>query len=231
MSVFGGGIPFFDFTVDPPARAIGVGGIPFWGGSAAEGDTYFDNDPWFLAWIAGKKVPGKSTVSSGAVVRLDFDEKKAKGRHGAALTLQGVKAGPFDLNVEIWTQDQHGALLDLIDFLWVVPGKKTKINEIAVSIYHPALAYVKVYQAALIGIDPPKDGSFDGAKVVTFHFRWSLLPGNRNVTDTVKAAAPTVAPPLAASEIPKSATPPKPSSTRADLGPKGPKTPPAGGSD
>jgi hypothetical protein len=209
--------------------SVGVGGIPFWGGSAAEGDTYFDDDPWFLAYIGGIKVPGKSTISSGAVVRLDFDEKKAKGRHGATLTLLGVKAGPFDINVEIWTQEQHEKLLDLIDVIWAVPGKKTKLAALAVSVYHPALAYVKVYQATLIGVDPPKDGSFDGAKVIAFHFRWSII-ANKNATVTVKPA-PTVVQPLRATEIPKSATPPKPSSTRGDLGPKGPKTPPAGGSD
>lgn len=211
--------------------SVGAGAIPFWGGSAAEGDTYCDKDPWYLAWIAGIKVPGKATVSPGGVARLDFQENKAKGRHGSDILIQGYKPGPFDINVEIWTADQHEKLLDLIDNLWTTPKKKTKLSGIALDIYHPALAYVKVYRGALIGVDPPKDGSFDGAKVIRFAFRESVLPDGKNATKKVDHTPSVAAPLKKGVPAPKGATPARPSADRKNLGPKGQKAPPAGGSD
>lgn len=209
--------------------SVGVGSIPFWGLPGAEGPTYFDDDPWALAWIAGIKVPGKSTVSSSAVARLDFQDNKAKGKHGSDILIQGYKPGPFEVNVEIWTPDQHAAMLDLIDIVWTTPKKKAKLSGIALDIYHPALAYVKVYRAALVGVDPPKDGSADGVKVIRFSFRESVLPG-KNATKKV-TNTPSVVQPLADRSAPKSGVPPKPSRDRKDLGPSGPKRAPAGGSD
>lgn len=210
---------------------VGVGSIPFWGLPGSEGPTYFDDDPWLLAWIAGIKVPGKTTVSASSVARLDFQDNKAKGRHGSDILIQGYKPGPFDLNVEIWTPEQWTAMLDLIDQVWVTPKKKTKLSGIAVDVYHPALASVKIYRAALIGIDPPKDASTDGIKLVRFTFRESVLPDRKNATKKVGPSVSVVQPLADRNATPKSAAPQLPSKDRKDLGPGGPKKPPAGGSD
>lgn len=209
---------------------IGVGSIPFWGLPGNEGPTYFDDDPWLLAWINGIKVPGKATVSTSSVARLDFQDNKAKGRHGSDILILGYKPGPFDINVEIWTPEQHAAMLDLIDIVWTTPKKKAKLSGLALDVYHPALAYVKIYRAALIGVDPPKDASIDGSKIIRFVFRESVLPDGKDATKKVSHTPPVV-PPLADRSGPKSAAPPKPSQDRKDLGPGGPKKPPAGGSD
>lgn len=209
-----------------------MAGSPFWGGSAAEGETFLYNEPWFLGWIAGRPLPGKTTVSPGTVASLDFEDKKAKGRHGSNITIYGYKPGTYDLSCEIWTADQHTAIQAVIDAVWTVPKKKAKISELGLTVHHPALAEVKIFSGVLIGVDPPKDGgSLEGAKVYRFRFREFVPPSKDNATKTAKASAVTVAEPLRKDQAPKNAAPPRPSTVRADLGPRGPKTPPGGGSD
>lgn len=206
-----------------------MGRVAFWGGASAEGPTYLNEDPWSVGWIAGRQLPGITTITGSGIASLQIDNKKGKGRDGSAITIVGYDPKPFNMNVEIWTSDQNDALLDLIDAIWTRPTKKSKLAEVAVQVHHPALDYVHISTAVLIGVEPPKRGSVDGMMLVVFRMHESVLPAKKNSTKTVKGSANDI--PLAPNLGPKNGTPEKPSSDKKQLGPKGPPADPGEGSD
>ncbi len=214
---------------------------PTWnsGGTA----PLYSSDPWRTGTIAGKRLPGDVTIADG-LVEIGVDNKKPDGKDGGQIVVKGYRPGPFDIVVEVCTDEQGQLLKSIIDEVWTKPKKKSKVSEVAVDVYHPALEFVNVTPSCVLkGISFPRPGSIEGSKVVTFKCLENVPAGKKNKT---KKAGPSVSvvPSLrktpspngeafagSSHSAPTNATPPKPSTVKKNLGPKGPRTPPAAGND
>jgi hypothetical protein len=86
------------------------------------GETVSD-DPWDTVELDGKKMPGVCEVKG--LAQLEVDQKKGKGRNGAALTISGYLPGPFEIVCTVWTPDQWTHLQRILDDVWNDPPKKS----------------------------------------------------------------------------------------------------------
>ena len=184
----------------------------------------FASHPWDIAFIGGDPVPGLCEVLDG-LTEIGIDNKNPDGKDGSSLTVKGYRPGPFIIACTVWTEEQWGHLQALIDKFWRRPTKRTKVDKVAVSVAHPALDLYGINSGALIGCTFPKDGRFEGSKVIQFKFEENVPPKGPRVTKT--ASDPKVVKKLRqdASE-PKNGAPLPPSSNRKNLGPGGPRPAP-----
>lgn len=228
--------------------------VAFWGNGSHIGKL-FSGDPWDTVVIGGMKLPGLCEVRG--LAQLELDKKKPKGSNGVTLTVTGYEPGPFEITCTVWTSEQWDWLQDWINKFWALPRKsrpttvekkvrtgsnpdgspkiskvssKNKASQVALQIEHPALAVLGISSCVVQAVSIPEPGSFEGSKVVKIKVVEHVLP-NGTVTKTAKGTANNVA--LAKELRPKEKgeAPLMPSKERADLGPKGPRPAPAGGSD
>lgn len=231
-----------------------MAGAPFWGGASAEGPT-FAEDPWDIVFIGGDPLPGLCEVK--AMAALEVDKKKTKGSNGVTITIQGLQPQPFEVTVRVWTQDQWDFLQAWIDKFWNEPvnapppftKKKVKTGtdangapqfrevrtptrkpQVKLEISHPSLSAIGITTCVLLGVPTLDDGSEVGVKICRIRFFDGRLSDKKNATKTAKGAiAVTVHEDVRNTS--KASTPAKPSTDRTNLGPKGPKPTPGGGSD
>lgn len=200
----------------------------FWN-SGGFGDTFCQH-PWGLAKIAGFKVAGICDVRGKSVTGIEIDSAKVKGRDGTRITVQGYKDGEFDIIAKVWVKEQWDSIEHLKEIILVRPQKKAKLADIAMEVHHPALDFVNISQAVLLGISPPEDGPEIGAKLVRFRMREFSPPGKKKVTKKAKGASVGVIKPIASGIKPHNAGPEKPSADpKKNLGPAGQPAPPASG--
>jgi len=200
--------------------------IPFWSkegvaeafgtkqGATSDG-AIFSTDPWDVATLAGKKLPGICKVDGAPT--LAFEKKKQGGVDGAIITVNGYLPGPIEIECTIWHEAQWTYLQSVAPELWTKPNKKkTKGSELARPIYHPALALWGINNAVVIGVTPPKDGPVPDTKVIKFKCLEWVAVTNDNKTKTVK---PSAVVPLAPQYNPaRNKVPPKPSTTAVQPG-------------
>jgi len=200
--------------------------------------------PWDTATIDGHQLPGICRVMDG-MTKIGIDLKKPDGKDGSTITVKGYRPGPFELSVSVWTKTQWDALTTVLDAIWRRPQKKAKgkthVSDIAVPIFHPALALYGISSCAIQGVTFPSDGPFDGAKTVKIKCLENVPPGPKKQTKTA-ASKTGLAPSFSAAqsivdangnEVVQStvnSTPTPPSKNRKSLGPGGPAPTPANGS-
>jgi len=169
-------------------------------------------------------MPGECDVLDG-LTEIGIDNKNPDGKDGSSLTVKGYRPGPFIIACTVWTEEQWGYLQALIDKVWRRPTKRTKVDQVAISVAHPALDLYGSNSGALIGCTFPKEGKFDGSRVIQFKFEENVPPKGPRVTRT--ASNPKTHPKTTqADNEPKNGTPRSPSSNRKNLGPGGPKPAP-----
>jgi hypothetical protein len=219
----------------PLVQSVGPagGGVPFWGlnkyGTSENEGPLFADDPWSSFWLGTRQLPGECSISQSQVARLEVNKKKGKGIDGARITVSGYDPREFSVVCQIATPAQLAELEDIYDVYWVVPGKVRNLTQIAVSVYHPGLAMLKIYAAVLVGISIPVDGKIEGAKNVTFTFQESTLPTVKNVTKSNSAPAPGEDPRKPSSESLQNSSPDPPESINDNMSTDGPLYTPASG--
>jgi hypothetical protein len=176
-----------DLTVGPAG-----GGQPMWGlndqGFSSSDAPLFSTDPWDVFWLGTRKLPGECDIVPGGVAAVEVNVKKGKGTSGARVTLAGYAPKQFQVTCEICTDDQWAELQDIIDVYWTTPNKASNLTQIAVSVFHPNLAWIKIYSAVLVGVTPLVRGkSGEGFKMTTLTFQENAQPTKKNVT---KSAGP-----------------------------------------
>lgn len=230
-----------------------MAGAEFWGNAAAEGPTFAPH-PWDIVFI-GDPLPGICEVKG--IAQLELDKKKQKGTNGLTLTVTGYQPSPFEVAVLLWTQEQWEFMQAWIDKFWITPQKerpqftttkkrtgsnkdgtpiftsvttKNRAPQVAVDISHPALAAIGIASCTVQGISIPEAASAEGTKTIKIKVVENRPSEKKTVVKTARASVNV---PLDRALRPKekSGTPEKPSADRANLGPNGPKTPPASGSD
>jgi hypothetical protein len=218
-----------------------MGSVPFWNtptqglASAASlppggtGETYSSNR-WGTGWIAGLQIPGVVEVRGKSVTGIEIDTAKAKGRDGTRITIQGYKAGEFDIIALIWTDEQWEKIQDVKNTILVKPQKKSKVADAALAVYHPALAFVNISSAVLLGINPPEDGSEIGTKIIRFRMYENAPAGKKKTTKTAKSTAVGRIKEYRPGEAPKNSGAVLPSADKKNMSPHGQPTAPAGGS-
>jgi hypothetical protein len=200
--------------------------------------TYSDH-PWDIVTMAGLKLPGICEVANG-LTEIGIDMKHPDGADGSTITVKGYKPGKFDISCTVWTAAQWTALQGVIATVWRKPKKKTKLQDAAFDIHHPALQLLGVTSCVVESISYPKPGSFEGSKVITFKCLQNVRAGKKSAKKTVGDGTTVVNPLKAGAEgepfsssganfQPANATPPKPSTLRSEIGPSGPVATPAGG--
>lgn len=209
----------------------GGGGQPFWGlnddlGSSNEGPK-FATDPWDTFWIGKRQLPGECTLIVGDIVQIEINSKKGKNLDGARLTAAGFESGRFQIACQIATEEQWEEIQDVVDIYWRNPGKSSNLSQIALSVFHPGLAFVKVYTAVLYGVSPPQDAKIENAKNVIFSFRWAPYIPNQKKRKVVSSGPPAEAGPKPLSSTlpstPTNAPPPPPESVATNVSTSGPK--------
>ncbi|HSS39711.1 MAG TPA: hypothetical protein VLT58_13170, partial [Polyangia bacterium] len=107
---------------------------------------------------------------------------------------------------------------------------KNKAPQVAIDISHPSTDTLGITSCVLQGISIPESASAEGVKVIKIKAIESRATG-KTVTKTAKGSSNNVA--LAKELRPKALAdvPNKPSTERADLGPKGPRPKPGSGSN
>lgn len=211
----------------------GGGGQPFWGrndaGVSSNTGPLFAVDPWDTFWLGARQLPGECTLIVGDIVQLEINSKKGKGLDGARLTAAGFTSGKFQISCQIATDEQWAEIQDVVDIYWRNPGKTSNLSQISLSIYHPGLAFVKVYSAVLYGVTPPQDGKIEGAKNVVFSFRWApyvAAAAKKKVTQSSGPSAEDKRKPAAATlaglQTPANAPPPPPESVASNMSTSGP---------
>ena len=201
------------------------GGVPVWGlnddGFSFNEGPLFATDPWDTFWLGVRQMPGECKLDQGTVAAVEVNKKKGKGLDGARITITGYDPQKFSLQVQIATSQQWSELQDIIDVYWTIPGKTRNIAQIAISVYHPGLAFLKIYSAVLIGISLPVDGKIEGAKTITFQFHEAPnITVKKNVTKTAGPPAEDKRKPPSANLQNK--TPDPPSSVAANASTSGP---------
>lgn len=211
----------------PLAQVLGPtgGGQPFWGlndaGVSSNEAPLFATDPYDTFWLGTRQLPGECSLMVGDVAQLELNIKKGKGLDGARITVTGMKAGKFQLSCQIVTPEQWAEIQDVRDVYWRSPGKTSNLSQVAISVFHPALASVDVYSAVIDGWSPPQDGKVEGAKNVVISFVWSIyVPKKKNVTKSSAAPAEDARKPASAKL--QNETPPAPSSDPANASTGGP---------
>ncbi len=216
----------------PLVQSLGPagGGQPFWGlndaGVSSNQGPKFATDPWDTFWLGKRQFPGECTLVPGDVSQLEVNTKKGKGQDGARITLAGFESGKFRVDVQIATPEQWEELQDIVDVYWRNPGKTSNLSQVSLSVYHPGLAFVKIYTAVLYGVSPPVDAKLEGAKMVTFSFRWApYLPQKKNVTKSSGPPAEAGPKPLASKlpNKPVNEAPPPPESLSSNMSTSGPR--------
>jgi hypothetical protein len=202
------------------------GGAPLWGlndqGFSSNEGPLFATDPWDTFWLGTRQLPGVCDVKPGSVARLQIDRKKPKGSDGARLTITGYDPREFQVTCEICTVDQWNELQDIVDVYWTIPGKTRNTAQVAISVYHPNLQWLKIYSAVLAGITPLVPGSIEGAKMTTLTFQENFAPKPKNVTASAGPSSVAEDKRLPPSTAPQNQTPAPPSSNSANLGLSGP---------
>jgi hypothetical protein len=201
------------------------GGQPFWGlndeGASANEAPLFSTDPWDTFFLGARQLPGECELQGVQVARIEVNKKKGKGLDGARITLAGYDPREFQVLCQIATPAQWAELEDVVDVYWRIPGKKSTLSQVTITVGHPGLAFLKIYTAVLIGITPPMPGKIDGTKVVTFSFLEApQVPKKKNVTKSAGPPAEDHRKPSAAKL--GNAPPPPPSSKPENLGLGGP---------
>ena len=232
-----------------------MAGAPFWGNAAHIGPAFSD-DPWDQV-VLGDPLPGVCEVRG--IAQLELDKKKQKGTNGLTLTVTGYQPSPFEVSVVLTTEEQWDFMQAWIDKFWLAPQKqrpqfttskkrtgsnedgspkfttvrvKNRAPQVAVDISHPALDALGIVSCVIQGVSIVENGPSEGTKVIKIKVVEHRASERTDATKTAKASTGGNAP-LARELRPKekNATPERPSADRANLGPGGPKTPPASGSD
>jgi len=188
--------------------------------------TYPEN-PFLAAWLDGRPVPGESRVRPG-LTQIGIDNKKPDGADGSTITVKGFRPGEFEIETTIWTRAQWDALQALVDRVWRIPTKKAKLQEVAISVYHPALDFLHVNSCVIKAVTFPQDGSFEGSKVVSFKCQHNVPSTRKKRTKTAKATSPKAQKDIAFDTY--NGSTPAPSEQKKQLGPDGPLHVPATGS-
>lgn len=217
----------------------------FWGNAAHEGPT-FALDPWDLVTI-GDPLPGVCEVKG--IAQLELDKKKQKGTNGLTLTVTGYQPSPFEVSVVTWTEEQKEFLEAWIEKWWLTPRRerpqfvatkkkdgttvrtKNRAPMVAVDIDHPALQMLGIISCTIQGISIPEAGPFEGSKIIKIKVVEHVAPDGKNVVKTAKGSATNVRLATRLQPKAKAETPEPPSSDRKQLGPDGPPSAAAGGSD
>ena len=195
----------------------------------------FSTHPWDTVYLGdGLQLPGICKIMDGAT-EIGIDNKKPEGKDGATITVKGYRPGPFEISCTVWTSAQWDELTKVLDSIWRRPEKKVKgrtsVADVAIPIFHPALALYGIHSCAVTGVTFPSDGTFDGAKTIKIKCLENVPPGTKPQTRT--AALPSVVKPyqsgISDPAAPVNAGPVKPSANRSNLGPKGPVSTPANG--
>jgi len=152
-----GSIPFWDTVADTlpsgasasflgTAKALtGVtigtdaGGHPIT--ISPEGAVFAPN-PWDQVSLAGHLLPG--VCSAKGLPTLAVDKKKAGGVDGATITVQGYLPGPIEIESLIWTPGQWAEWQTIIAAIWRKPAKKSKVSDLAISVYTPGLDWLGI---------------------------------------------------------------------------------------
>lgn len=152
-----------------------------------DGPTFMSS-PFDSLFLGNDPVPGKCTLRGG--VELAIDEKKHGGVDGAALTINGVRPGRAEAQIEIWTQEQWEFFLELVPRIWRKPNKRLRGSAIAdfgmaLDIGHP---YAKLWgfsSGVVIGAAFPEPGSIKGSMRIAIRLRQFISPGQKTTT-TIK---------------------------------------------
>jgi hypothetical protein len=231
-----------------------MAGIEFWGNDAHIGPT-FALDAWDLVYLGGDPLPGICDIKG--LAQLELDKKKTKGTNGVRLTVTGYQPGPFEVSVKIWTADQWDFMQAWIDTFWIGPRKarpefttskkktgtdpvthaaifrdvttKNRAPQVAISITNPRTELLGITSCVVQGVSIPEDSDGGDVKVIKIKLVEHVEPTGK----ATKSARNSANAPLAKRLVQKRKdnVPAKPSSDRTDLGPKGVRTPPGGGSD
>jgi hypothetical protein len=217
-------------TVLQGALGPAGGGQPMWGlndnGVNSSSAPLFSTDPWDKFWIGTRQLPGECELIPGGVAAIELNVKKGKGSNVTRLTYAGYAAKKFSVTCEICTDEQWAELQDIIDVYWTTPNKASNISQIAVSVFHPNLAWIKIYSAVLENITPLVRGkSGEGFMMTTLLFQENPPSSNpkKNVTKSAGPPAETSSPSVPSSfQSGGSATPVPPSSNPANASTSGP---------
>lgn len=176
------------------------GGQPIWGlndqGASSSTAPLFATDQWDRFWMGTRLLPGECEVMPGGIAAVEVNVKKGKGTAGARVTLAGYAPKQFQVTCEICTAEQWAELQDIIDVYWTTPNKASNLTQIAVSVFHPNLAWIKIFSAVLVGVTPLVRGkSGEGFMSTTLTFQENATPQpKKNVTKS--AGPPAEAPSL-----------------------------------
>jgi hypothetical protein len=201
------------------------GGQPFWGlndeGASSNEAPKFATDPWDTFWLGTRQLPGECVLNAVQVARIEVNKKKGKGLDGARITLAGMDSKEFQVVVQVATPEQWAELQDIRDVYWRSAGKASNVSQVTIPVFHPGLASLDVYTAALIGWSPPADGKIDGVKNVTLTFiEAPYIQKKKNVTKSAGPPAEDKRKPTAGSLA--NETPEPPSSKASNMSTSGP---------
>lgn len=198
-----------------------ISGIPFWGDGTEEDNdpaAPYSSHPWDVAVLAGLKLPGICDSKPTGIAAIEIDKKKAKGSHGAKVTILGYNPGTFDITCEVWTAAQWQVVQDVVRRLWK-GSTATAADEAkaSITVYHPGLRLVLVGTAIIVGITPPTKGTFEGSRIITFHMH-ERVTTSKSVTTSPKGSV-TVVENLKNTKTPSNVAETKPGSDRKFTGP------------
>jgi hypothetical protein len=186
----------------PLAQVLGPagGGQPLWGlndqGSSSSDAQLFSTDPWDTFYMGTRQLPGECELIPGGIAAIELNVKKGKGSNVTRITYAGYAAKKFSITCEICTAAQWAELQDIIDVYWTIPNKVSNLSQIAVSVFHPNLAWIKIFSAVLEDVTPLVRGkSGEGFMMTTLTFQENPpAAAKKNVTKS--AGPPAEAPSL-----------------------------------
>lgn len=206
-------IPFWDdYSSFVDANGITTG--------SAEGPLYAPN-PWDQVWLNWQQLPG--VCKATGLPMLGIDKKHSNGVNGLTLTVNGYLPGPLEIESLIWTPQQWAQWQEIIPFIWQKPNSgKTKGADLAVMISTPALDFLGIKLAVVLGMTPPERGPIPQSMVIKMKSLEFVLPVPN--LHTIKPAPKNV--PLV-QQYQRANTPPAPSA--GGNGPGGPRPSTLGG--
>jgi len=157
--------PFWaDDIADPNA------GVDFNAGDAGAslgivGDLYGQN-AWDVVELNARKLPGIWSATATPAIQLDV--QKPNGYDGAALVARGYVNAGITLTGLLWTPMQWAMFQRYLPTFWAPPNKplvndqKRQKGQIVgeqkrVTVYHPALAALNIYDLVIRQITPPEE--------------------------------------------------------------------------
>ena len=171
-------------TYGPPNTVAAADLQPFWADDIADpnsgvdfnasdagitlgiiGDLYGQN-AWDVVELNARKLPGLWSATATPAIQLDV--QKPNGYDGAALVNRGYVNAGITLTGHIWTPMQWALFQRYLPTFWAPPNKllvndaKRQKGQIVgeqkrVTVYHPALAALNIYDLVINQITPPEE--------------------------------------------------------------------------